>query len=65
MNIFKTSLFTQGLFSSSEPAAVDYGPTYGNRVAAEKALRERWERERDLLKFNPLGDRVEACGGCA
>lgn len=66
MNIYKSLLFLHGYLLESALTADDFGPTYGNRVATEKALRERWESERDQVEIQPVAARTETCNavGC-
>jgi hypothetical protein len=51
MNIYTGLLFLHGhildadQFAEPAHAAADYGPSYGNRVANARVLRERWERD--------------------
>lgn len=53
---FNTVLFQHGYISESELAEVDYGPSYGNRVATERALREQWGPGLDSVG-NPSSER--------
>ena len=64
MNIYKNLLFLHGYVLDPALAEDDFGPTYGNRVAAEKSLREPWQPERDLRKFVAAAVNAEAVGGC-
>jgi len=66
MNIYKSLLFLHGHLLESALTADDFGPTYGNRVASEKALRERWESERDQVEIRSITARTEVIGltGC-
>jgi hypothetical protein len=66
MNIYKNLLFLHGYLLDPSLADDDFGPTYGNRVASEKALRERWESERDQAEIQPIAARTEAgsVAGC-
>jgi len=66
MNIYKSLLFLHGYILDPKLAEDDFGPTYGNRVAAEKSLREHWQPERDLAKVVPTAVCVETTGviGC-
>ena len=61
MNIYKNLLFLHGYLTDTAQADDDYGPTYGNRVASEKLLRESWELERDLREITPPAPRGEPC----
>jgi hypothetical protein len=67
MNIYKNLLFLHGYLLDPKVAEDDFGPTYGNRVASEKALRAPWQPERDLTdlvaKFEGSDlPAVEPCG---
>ena len=66
MNIYKSLLFLNGYILDPKLADDDFGPTYGNRVASEKVLRERWEADRDLGKVLPIATCVETTNvvGC-
>ena len=66
MNIYKSLLFLHGYLVESALDEDDFGPTYGNRVASEKALREHWESERNLAEIVPAAVAVDAraVGGC-
>jgi hypothetical protein len=64
MNIYKNLLFLHGYVLDPALAEDDFGPTYGNRVAAEKLLREPWQPERDLAKLVAIVANPEAVGGC-
>lgn len=66
MNIYNTLLFLNGKLPAAKQVEADFGPTYGNRVASERALRERWEIERDLAALSPRASGVDAAavGGC-
>jgi len=64
MNIYKNLLFLHGYVLDPALADDDFGPTYGNRVAAEKSLREAWQPERDLGKLLAVAANPEAVGGC-
>ena len=44
MNVYTSLLFLQG-YLAHQSLAADYGPSYGNRVANDRLLRERWERD--------------------
>ena len=59
MNIYKSLLFLHGYVLDPNLAEDDFGPTYGNRVASEKVLRERWEAERDLAEVLPIAACIE------
>lgn len=54
MNIYKSLLFLHGHVVDPAFDDDDFGPTYGNRVASEKLLRERWQAERDLSRVEPV-----------
>lgn len=41
MNVYTSLLFLQGYLP--DPRAAGFGPSYGNRVANDRLLRERWE----------------------
>lgn len=65
MNIYKSLLFLHGYLLDPALAEDDFGPTYGNRVASEKALRERWQLQRDQVEIGPVAIRAEPCSiGC-
>lgn len=65
MNIYKSLLFLHGYLLDPTLAHDDFGPTYGNRVASEKALRERWQLQRDHVEIGPVAIHAEPCGvGC-
>ena len=44
MNVLTLPLYRHG-YPSDTSLQASYGPSYGNRVANERLLRERWERE--------------------
>jgi hypothetical protein len=60
MNIYKGLLFLHGHLLESALTEDDFGPTYGNRVANEKALREHWEPQRDLAAVVPIAAPADA-----
>jgi hypothetical protein len=63
MNIYKNLLFLHGYLLDPTLATDDFGPTYGNRVATEKLLREPWQPERDLTQLAAVAGNGEAvCG---
>jgi hypothetical protein len=62
VNIYKSLLFLHGYILDPTLADDDFGPTYGNRVASEKLLREPWQPERDLAKVQPAAVVPAACG---
>lgn len=64
MNIYKSLLFSHGYLLDPALAEDDFGPTYGNRVATEKLLRERWQPERDLDKVVPVAISAQVACGC-
>jgi hypothetical protein len=66
MNIYKNLLFLHGYLLDPKLANDDFGPTYGNRVATEKLLRDRWETERDQREINPPAGRINVADalGC-
>lgn len=66
MNIYKNLLFLHGYVLDPALSDDDFGPTYGNRVASEKLLRERWETERDQAELQPIVARGETANvvGC-
>lgn len=65
MNIYKSLLFLHGHLLESALSNEDYGPTYGNRVATEQALREPWETERNLAALLPAaGAEPRVAEGC-
>jgi hypothetical protein len=48
MNVYKNLLFLQGHFT--DPHMDDgYGPTYGNRKANARTLRESWQPAREAV----------------
>ena len=48
MNVYTGLLFLHGHIVDTRTfaAPADYGPSYGNKVANDRLLRERWENER-------------------
>jgi hypothetical protein len=48
MNVYTGLLFLHGhiLDANAFADAPEYGPSFGNQVANERGLRDRWERER-------------------
>jgi hypothetical protein len=66
MNIYKGLLFLHGYLLDPKLADDDFGPTYGNRIASEQALRERWETERDQAEIGPIAATTETgdLAGC-
>jgi hypothetical protein len=66
MNIYKSLLFLHGYLLDPTLADDEFGQTYGNRVASEKALRERWESERGPAEVSAIAARVDSSSvvGC-
>ena len=66
MNIYKSLLFLHGYLLDPTLADDEFGQTYGNRVASEKALRERWESERSPAEISAVAAGGESCSvvGC-
>jgi hypothetical protein len=66
MNIYKGLLFLHGHLLEKALTEEDFGPTYSNRVATEKALREPWEFKRNLTALTSAVIPADAgdVGGC-
>lgn len=63
MNVYTGLLFLQGHVADPTLFADDAGygqPTYGNRVANERVLRESWERSAAIDTDAEAGDTGEA-----
>jgi hypothetical protein len=66
MNVYKNLLFLHGHFT--DPRMDDgYGPSYGNRTANARSLRETWQSPREAVAANEEARRPDdvpcrACG---
>lgn len=62
MNLFKSLLFLEGHIADPRVLGEEFAPSYGNKVAAERAFRDHFSQP----EFGRNGAGAEACSaaGC-